>query len=120
MESQGEAPPDGFDGNQVPDIVAADESGEEVDVGRRVGGEAFGGCPVAGNLEVSPVRIDGGLYLNAPDAVARVQHDVVVLVVAEGLGDGEASAGGLEHEVQFGQIAEVFCGVGPRASSDRR
>jgi hypothetical protein len=108
MEGQNEAAPDGSDGDQVPDAVGANEGGEEINVGRGVGSKPFVGRPVTGNLKVSTVGIDGALYLNAPYAAARVQHDVVMLVVTEGFGDAEASAGGLEHEVQFGQIADVF------------
>ena len=115
MESQSEASPDGFDGNQVPDIVGANEGGEEINVGRGVGGKTLVASPMTGNLKVSAVGIDGGFNLDAPYAAARVHHDVVLFVVAEGLGDGETAAGGLEHEFHLGEIADVFRSVFSRA-----
>lgn len=50
----------------------------------------------------------GGSYLDTPDAAASVDHDVVMLVVAKRLGHGQSMGGGLKHEVQFGEIANVI------------
>jgi len=115
VEVESEAILDSASGNQVPDAVAPDEGGEEVDIGWSVGNEVRIAAPMTAHGEGSVAVEVGCLYLNAPDVTASVHHDVVMLAVAEWLGDGEPVAGGLEHEVQFGQVANVL-GVSSRSS----
>ena len=53
----------------------------------------------------------GTFDLDAPDAAAGVEDEVVTLAVAPGLGDGESQAGGFDYEGGFGELSGAL-GVG--------
>jgi hypothetical protein len=109
----------GPDGHDVPDSRLADETGDEVGVRGRVGDEfPFAVPPESADGKAAAIAVGaGGLHLHAPHPRTRINQDVVAFVVAERLGDGESSTGSLEHKIQLGQIAEVFCVVCWRAPS---
>jgi len=111
VEIQCQAAADLFGRDQVPDSETADEGGEEVDVSGGVGCNVPIAAPVAANGEGMVAVKRGGLHLDAPDTGASVHHDIVVFVVTERLSDRESAAGGLQHEVHFGEVANVFCVV---------
>ncbi len=108
VKIEGQTALDGGGRNQVPDLVAADVAREEVDIGGCIGSEVL----VTASMAVEAVGLIAvmgcGLYLHPPDTGTGVDPDVVGFVIAEGLADGETAAGGLEHELEFGQIPNVF------------
>jgi len=108
IEIQHEASFDDGGRDQIPNVMRLDEGSEEVDVVRGVGLDVPVTAPVTADAEGLVAVMGRELYLDAPDADAGVDHDVVVFVVAKRLADGEASAMGLEHELHFGLIAAVL------------
>ena len=116
VEVEGEATLDRRSRNDVPDPMAADEAGKEIDVVWRVGGDVPISAPMAAKGEGVLAVESGGLDLDTPDAGAGIDPDVVGFVVAEWLADGKTSSGGLQHEIEFGKIADVLGVLAARAA----
>jgi hypothetical protein len=100
-----------FDGDDVPDVEGDDVGGEEVGVFAGVGDvlavDVVGG---AGFVSVGAEAF-GAFGLDAPEAGAVVDDEVVALAVSPGLGDGEVKAEGAGQEGGFGALPGAL-GVG--------
>jgi hypothetical protein len=98
----------GFDGKHVPDVERDDVGDEEVDVAGRVNGAAF--ADGVGGPSFVSVRTEtvGGLDLDAKQAAAVVENEVVALGVAPGLGNAEAEGAGFVEEGGFGAFSGAF------------
>ena len=83
-----------FYGDDVPDVEGDDVGGDEVDVFFGVDGAGFaGGVSGAGFVGLGADGF-GALDLNAVEAVAVVEDEVVAAGVSPGLGDAEVAGGG--------------------------
>ena len=102
-----------FDGDDVPDVERDYMRGEEVDVGASVDGAGFAdGVGGAGFVGVGAEAF-GAFGLDAPEAAAVVDDEVVAAAVSPGLGDGEIEVQGAGQEGGFAALAGDF-GVGAR------
>lgn len=110
IQVEGDTSSESANRDDVPDFARPDVGSEEIDTRWRVGVDVpVATVPEGAHLEESTAITAGALHLHAPDTRAGVDPDVVGLVVAKGLPDGKTAAGSLEHEVEFGEIANVFC-----------
>ena len=93
----------------VPDIVGNDIGYEEVNL---ISPVRFGGVSFAAaggnNITGTAAGAGSGSYLDAPEALARVEDEVVAFAVSIRLGDAEAKACCLVQEGEFGQFAFSF------------
>lgn len=105
VEAEAHARSHGVDGDYVPDIKRDDVGYEEVDVVGSVG--SFVGLVGVDGLDVvaSEAEVGGAFDLNAPEAAAVVEDEVVALAVSPGLGEFEAEAFGFEEEGGFGEFS---------------
>ena len=88
---------EGLDGDDVPEFFGDDVGGEDVDFVGRVGTLGAILLPGMGHEGVAVASGDlvaGGFDLDAPEAVAGVEDEVVAVAVSPGLGDAEAFEGG--------------------------
>jgi hypothetical protein len=104
------------DGDDVPSVVGDNIADDEVDF---VGGvfdvaaEALAGYGDG----VSPALAgEDGLHLDAEEAVALSDYEVVGFAITVGFADGESHAEGFEDEDQFGHLAFAFGIVGDQWS----
>ena len=89
------------DGQNVPAFHRVDVGDEEVDL---LGGVWAGAVPGNTNL-VSRLLAPNRLHLDAPEEVAGVEDEVVVVAISPGLGDAEAERDGFTHESEFGHFS---------------
>jgi hypothetical protein len=110
VDADHEASAEGADGDDVPDVGAEDENGEEINFGGQVGEMFVGGLPVSVNGIGAVMGGGAGFDLDAPGALAGVEEEVVALAVAVGLGHDQALAAGFYHEHHFGEFAALLAG----------
>lgn len=92
---------EGADGQDVPALNGMDVGNEEIDL---IGGVGPGAVPGDANL-VSRLFAPNRLHLDAPEKVARVEDEVVVVAISPGFGDAEAEGDDFAHESEFGHFA---------------
>jgi len=114
IEAQAAGGSEVFDGDHVPGFLRDDVGDESIDF---VGGVADFAAAVDGvdGLHVVSAGAEGGgaFELDAPEAAAGVEDEVVALAVAPGFGDDETFFGGFEQESGFGELSGAL-GVGAR------
>ena len=93
------------DGDYVPEVEGDNVGDEEIDVGGGVVG--FAGLVGVHGLDIvtSRAQIGGAFDLNAPEALAVVEDEVVALAVSPGLGELEAESFRFEEEGGFGTFS---------------
>jgi len=94
-----------LDGDDVPEVEGDDVGGEEVDV---VAGEfAFAAAVAEGRLDLVSAGVEGlGAFdLDAAEAGAGVDDEVVAFAVAPGAEDFEAAGGGLMKKGGFAELS---------------
>jgi len=105
VEAEGGAGGEGLDGDDVPEVEGDDVGGEEVDV---VAGEfAFAAAVAEGGLDLVSAGVEGlGAFdLDAAEAGAGVDGEVVAFAVAPGAEDFVSAAGGLMEEGGFAEFS---------------
>ncbi len=94
----------GFDGEDIPSVGGDDIGGDEVDVTGRVRNSV--------GVEVAFVGVaameDGAFDLDAAEASAVVDDEVVGGGVSPRLGDAESELDGASRETEFGPFAALF------------
>src|ERR1700690_806670 len=106
IEAEAGGAGEGFDGQDVPGVDGEDVGDQDVDVVGGVGDFAFAVDAVDGLDVVAAGAEDFGAFeLDAPEAGAGAEDEVVALAVSPGLGDEEAESSGLEHEGGFGELS---------------
>jgi hypothetical protein len=105
-EMESRAGNDGVDGDDVPDVFGDDVGDEEVDF---VGG-VEGAIAAGADVITRSVEAGGALDLDAVEAVAVVDKEVVAVVFAPGLGHGKIEAGGFGEEGGFDGVSEAAFG----------
>lgn len=97
-----------FHRDDVPGVERDDIAGDEVGIGGGVDGTAFAAGVSGAGFVGSRTKGVGSLDLDAPEAGAVVDDEVVALAVSPGLGDDEAEAGGANDEGGFGKLSDTF------------
>jgi hypothetical protein len=99
----------GGEGEDVPDVGGDDpstslrtgSSGEEVDLGRGVGGAVVVEAAAVG---IFLAALEGAFDLDAEEVAEVVDGEVVGGAVSAGAGEDEAEFGGAELETEFGPL----------------
>ncbi len=90
----------GFFGDYVDD--------EEIDLILFIGDGALVEAAAGVDVVEALVEIAGGFYLDAPEAGAGVENEVVTVAVAVRLGNFEAAQDGGELEEEFGKLSATL------------
>jgi hypothetical protein len=88
----------GGEGEDVPDVGGDDVGGEEVDLGRGVGGAVVVEAAAVG---IFLAALESALDLDTEEVAEVVDGEVVGGIVSAGAGEYEAEFGGAELETEF-------------------
>jgi hypothetical protein len=105
---------EGFDWDDVPDIEWNDVSDDGVYVFGRKCDHFVLHVDVGMHAVAAVGLILGGADLDAPEALAGIEDEVIALAIAPGLGHAKAQPGNLEHEGQLGALSASFRRAGGR------
>ena len=97
-----------FDGHDVPEIEGDDVGDDGVHFAGGERDHLFFDVNVGVDGVSAMGLIFGRADLNAPEANAGVEDEVVAVGVSPGLGDAEAEADGLAHEGEFSEFSAAF------------
>jgi hypothetical protein len=98
----------GADGEDVPEVERDDVGDEEIDVAGGIDGAGFtDGVGGAGFVGVGAEGV-GGLDLDAEEAVAVVEDEIVTLAVAPRFGNAESEGTGFVEESSFAAFAATL------------
>jgi len=92
----------GGEGEDVPDVGGGDVGGEEVDLGRGVGGAVVVEAAAVG---IFLAALESALDLDTEEVAEVVDGEVVGGIVSAGAGEYEAEFGGAELETEFGPLS---------------
>jgi len=92
----------GGEGEDVPDVGGDDVGGEEVDLGRGVGGAVVVEAAAVG---IFLAALESALDLDTEEVAEVVDGEVVGGIVSAGAGEYEAEFGGAELETEFGPLS---------------
>jgi hypothetical protein len=106
IEAEAGAVLENIGGQDVPDVERDDVGYQDVDIFGGVDDFAFAVDAVDGLDVVAAGAQDFGAFqLDAPEAGAGIEDEIVALAVSPGLGDAEAQDSGFEHEGGFGEFS---------------
>ncbi len=94
-----------LDGEDVPDVERDDVGDEEVDVRGRVNRAAFANGICGAGFVGAGAETVSGFDLDAEEAAAVVEDEVVAFGVSPGLGHAEAERAGFVEEGGFGALS---------------
>ena len=105
IEADAFATADGFDRDDVPDVVRDNVSNEEIDFGGSVGNAAgSGGFDAVAGFGIA----GGGFNLDAEESLAEFDDGVVALAISPRKADGESEMGGAGEEGGFGGFSTTL------------